>query len=285
MKTLQLFIVVSVLFCGYAIAQKDNDSIPVPAGKTLPATTEVSAPAQPAGFYINGKQVDISDREQMSRLQTQISIEPADIILLCNGESYEGVIREKTKDIISLETEYGLKIFNLKDVEFIDEISERRRFDLLQKLEVLQRYHQKKDMKVLKQEKKDLQKQEQIAQLKKNMLEGATGKKDTDLFTLSKTRLEEIIKEFAQFSPDYWRYYHRKSDAVKITLELNRLKKYAHPAYKDTIDLYLKAFEYKKKEMDESQGSALVRQYRDKYKVYFRNAEQKRITILNPYDR
>ncbi|GEM_PF-2077721 len=287
MKTLKLFIIVSIFFSNHVFAEKSNEGKPVSAQKTLPAaeTAAKKVSAQGTDYYINGKKVDIYDEKQMKHLQTEISIQPADIVLLRNGESYEGVIREKTRDIVSLETEYGLKVFTLKDVEFIDEISEKRRFDLLHKLEVLQKYHRMKEIRKINQQKEELRQQQKIADIKKSMIEGATGAKTTDLFALSKTRLEEIIKEFAQFPPDYWRYYHRKNDAVKAELELKRLKRYSHPAFKGVIDGYLKAFEYKKKEMDESSGSLLIRQYKDKYKDYFRSAEQKRLTILNPYDR
>ncbi len=226
-------------------------------------------------------QPDISD-EQARQIQLEVAVGHADIIFLKNNESLEGVIRDRTDSIISIETQYGLKVCNRRDVEFIDEITEQERFVLLEKLEKLQRYHQRSAKEHLEQEKEKLNRQQIQAQEQSQLLDHLTGGAPSDLFDLTNQRLDEILKEFSQFPPDYWRYYHRKGDVMKTTVRLKRLRRYSHPSLIDTIDLYIVAFGYKMEELDERDGSSLKKQYRDSYEKKFRTAEKRRLTGFNP---
>ena len=223
--------------------------------------------------------LDPSDIEQMKKLQVEISIKPADVILLKDGESIEGVIRDKTTNIISIETEYGLKVYNKEDIDFIDEISEQEKFYLLDKIEALQVFHKKSKERKLKEEKKELQAQEEKAQQATQTLEKLTDQETTNLFSLTNLRLEEIIKEFSQFPPDYWRYYHRKGDAQKAVLRLRRLERFAHPQILETIKLYLQAFDNKIKQLDSPDDSLSRETYKDNYRKFFRNAEKRRMVL------
>jgi len=216
------------------------------------------------------------------RLQLDISVQQADILMLNNGDTIEGVIRETTDEIVSIETQYGLKIFDRKEIEFVEQISEKDRFELLAKLEQLQQLLSSEEKQNLKEQKERLTQQQKKAKESKQSLNDLTGGVESDLFSLTSRRLEEIVKEFSQFPPDYWRYYHRKSDALKTILRLKRLRRYAHPRHVITVNLYLKAFDCKIKEKGESRGSLLVRQYRDKYKSFFRSAEKRRSILFNP---
>lgn len=246
---------------------------PVPGLDEIENEAPAAKPSKPAEPVLTP--------EEAKRIQTEIAVGLADVILLKNGESLEGVIREHTDSIVSIETEYGLKVLNVKDIEFIDQIPEKDRFSLLEKLERLQQYHRQSVSKELSKEQAQLSKEVQIADNQKEILEAATGTKATDLFSLTQERLDEIIKEFSQFPPNFWRYYHRKGDATKAILRLNRLMRYAHPDLKETIDLYITAFNYKIKELDTRTGSALRNEYEETYKRFFRVAEKRRLTVLN----
>ncbi len=214
-------------------------------------------------------------------LKLAIAVQQADILMFNNGDTIEGVIRETTDEIISIETQYGLKIFDRKEIEFVEQISEKDRFDLLEKLERLQRLLSDEGKQNLEQQKQQLAISQKKAKESKQSLDNLTGGVETDLFSLTIRRLEEIVKEFSQFPPDYWRYYHRKSDALKTIFRLKRLRRYAHPRHVITINLYIKAFDCKIKEKGESGRSFLLRQYRDKYKSFFRSAEKRRSLLLN----
>ncbi len=214
-------------------------------------------------------------------LQTQIAVQQADILMLKNGDTIEGVIRETTDDIVSIETQYGLKIFERDKIEFVEQISEKDRFDLLEKLEKLHRLLSDEEKQNLEHQKQKLVIEQEKAKKSKQSLDELTGGNESDLFSLTNRRLEEIVKEFSQFPPNYWRYYHRKSDALKTILRLKRLRRYAHPSHRITINLYIKAFDYKIKEKGESRGSLLLRQYADKYESFFRSAEKRRSALLN----
>ena len=219
--------------------------------------------------------------ELIRNLKLAISVQQADILMFNNGDTIEGVIRETTDEIISIETQYGLKIFDRKEIEFVEQISEKDRFDLLEKLERLQRLLSNEEKQNLEQQKHQLVLDQKKAEESKQSLDNLTGGVETDLFSLTGRRLEEIVKEFSQFPPNYWRYYHRKSDALKTIFRLKRLRRYAHPRHVITINLYIKAFDCKIKEKGESRGSFLLRQYRDKYKSFFRSAEKRRSVLLN----
>lgn len=219
--------------------------------------------------------------ELIRRLQLEISVQQADILMFKNGDTIEGVIRETTDEIISIETQYGLKIFDRKEIEFVEQISEKDRFDLLEKLERLHRLLSSEEKQNLEQQKHQLALEQKKAKESKQSLDDLTGGVESDLFSLTSRRLEEIVKEFSQFPPDYWRYYHRKSDALKTIFRLKRLRRYAHPRHVITINLYIKAFDCKIKEKGESGRSLLLRQYRDKYKSFFRSAEKRRSVLLN----
>ena len=230
-------------------------------------------------YSISESLLDPSDIEQMQKLQIEVSVKPADVILLKNGESIEGVIRDKTQNIISIETEYGLRVFSKDDIDFLDEISEKERFYLLDKIEALQVFHKKVNEKKLEEKKKELEQQKEKAQQQTESLEKLTNQDATNLFSLTNLRLEEIIKEFSQFPPDYWRYYHRKGDAQKAVLRLRRLERFAHPEILETIKLYLQAFDNKIKELGTSEESLSRETYKDNYKKFFRNAEKRRMVL------
>ncbi|MCD6460723.1 hypothetical protein J7L67_08670 [bacterium] len=229
--------------------------------------------------FISEILLDPADVEQMEKLQIEVSIKPADVILLKNSESVEGVIRDKTQNIVSIETEYGLRVYSRDDIDFIDEISEKEKFYLLDKIEALQMFHKKVKEKKVEEKKKELISQEKIAKRKTEDIEKLTGQDTTNLFSLTNVRLEEIIKEFSQFPPDYWRYYHRKGDAQKAVLRLRRLERFAHPQIVETIKLYLRAFDNKIKELDRPDDSLSRETYRENYKKFFRNAEKRRIVL------
>ncbi|MCP5462101.1 MAG: hypothetical protein H7A34_02815 [bacterium] len=241
---------------------KDNDTLPT-----------VSHPSEPAP--------EILDESEIRRLELALSTGPADVLLLISGDTEEGVIREKTGEIITLETQFGMEIFNREDIEFIEEISEEERFETLHIIEKLQRYHQQQELIRWHKQKLALSKQELKATRKQHQLDIITDQHNPDLFSLTGNRLEEIIKDFSQFPPDYWRYYHRKSDVFKTLLQLKRLKRYAHGDFEPIIRLYIDAFEYKKKELSQEQGSSLSRQYGETYKDRFRMAEKRRLTTYN----
>lgn len=241
---------------------KDNDS--------LPNTSRPSSPAP-----------EIFDESEIRRLELALSTGPADVLLLINGDTEEGVIREKTGEIITLETQFGMEIFNREDIEFVEEISEAERFETLHIIEKLQRYHQQQELIRWNKQKLALSKQELKATRKQHQLDIITDQHNPDLFSLTGKRLEELIKDFSQFPPEYWRYYHRKSDVFKTLLQLKRLKRYAHEDFEPVIGLYIDAFEYKKKELSQEQGSSLSRQYGETYKDRFRMAEKRRLTTYN----
>ncbi|MEW6534140.1 MAG: hypothetical protein AB1454_00795 [Candidatus Auribacterota bacterium] len=213
-----------------------------------------------------------------SKLQLEVAVAPADIILLANGESVEGVIRTSTDEIVSIETETGLSVYRLEEIDYIDEMDEKSRFYLLHKLEELHEINRKLVRIKLEREKQKLEQ----AQQKQEYVDIVVGMESGDLFALSTERLEKIIKEFAQFSPEYWRYYHRRPDAMKALLQLKRLKRYAHPEVGSIIDLYIRAFEAKVQELREGEESLVRSQYKNSYEQNFRQAERRRITALNP---
>ncbi len=220
--------------------------------------------------------LDPSDAEQMRKLQIDISVHPADVIMFHNGETVEGVIRKTGDEFVAIENETGLHTYSISDIEFIDEITEKERFYLLDKIQALQVYHKKAVEKQLEATKRQLEKEQRAAEEKTVTIDRITGKDESDLYNLTHVRLGEIVKEFSQFSPDYWRYYHRKNDAQKAILQLNRLRRYAHANIVELIDQYLRAFETKIKELNEPEGSRLTESYKDSYKKFFSLAEQRR---------
>lgn len=264
------------VFCMSCIQAQENVTDPIldePVSEQSQSIDDLDLPGESSGIEkIN---------QEIQQLKITIGVNPADILLLKNGDTVEGVIRNQTNDIVSIETINGLEVYTHDEIEFIEEISEEERFSLLHKMERLHKLLEQKVSQSLVQERQQLIRQEEKAKEEQQQLSRALGENGKDLFSLTQSRLEEIVKEFAQFPPDYWRYYHRKRDAVKTVLELNRLRRYAHPQFNDIIELYIKAFEYKQEEWDESEGSVLRRQYQDSYKNFFRQAERRRITLTD----
>ncbi len=220
--------------------------------------------------------LDPADAEQMRQLQIDISIHPADVIMLRNGETVEGVIQKKTEDFVLIENETGLQSYPLSEIEFTDEISEKERFYLFEKIQALQAFNKRTMEKKLAKKKQELLAKKEQAEAKTESLNRLTGKDDSGLYNLTHARLEEILKDFSQFPPDYWRYYQRKHDAQKAILQLRRLSRYAHEEIVALIGQYIKAFETKIKELNEPEGSRLISSYKDNYKRTFSTAEQRR---------
>ena len=129
--------------------------------------------------------LDPSDAEQMRQLQIDISIHPADVIMLRNGETVEGVIQKQTDSFVLIENETGIHSYPLSEIEFIDEISEKERFYLFDKIQALQTFNKRDMEKKLAEKKEELVHKEQIAEAKTESINRITGKDDSGLYNLN----------------------------------------------------------------------------------------------------